>query len=91
MRYKIEINVLIVLITQFVSSEDKIESTSTTVDVKQRKYAYIDGDFIIGAIIPVHNLPLWNGSTDTLYCGEINERSGIQRVEAALGAIDKIK
>lgn len=64
---------------------------TATVGINQRKSAYIDGDFIIGAIFPVHDAPQMNGSKNPLLCGQINEKYGLQRVETALDTIDIIK
>lgn len=57
----------------------------------QRKAAYVDGDFIIGALFPIHHRPTpQDGPYDPLRCTTIRERYGIQRVEAALFAVDAI-
>ncbi|XP_065222322.1 metabotropic glutamate receptor 1-like [Planococcus citri] len=58
---------------------------------KQKRSGFIEGDFIIGALFPVHEQPLLKaGGTDPLKCGEIRERFGIQRIEAAFFAIESI-
>lgn len=55
----------------------------------QRHIASIPGDFIIGALFPVHQSPdAKNAQTRT--CGEVREHYGIQRVEASLQIIDDI-
>ncbi|XP_070394751.1 metabotropic glutamate receptor 1-like isoform X2 [Dermacentor albipictus] len=46
-------------------------------------------DFLIGALFPVHRPP-YTRQNVTRLCGETWERPGIQRVEAALQAIDEI-
>lgn len=57
----------------------------------QLESGYIDGDFIIGALFPIHEQPLLrNSSGSPLTCGRIREQYGIQRVEAAFFAIDSI-
>ncbi|XP_064473197.1 metabotropic glutamate receptor 5-like [Ornithodoros turicata] len=55
----------------------------------QRLIGSIPGDFIIGALFPVHQSPdAKNAQTRT--CGEVREQYGIQRVEASLQTIDEI-
>ncbi|XP_075551881.1 metabotropic glutamate receptor 5-like isoform X2 [Dermacentor variabilis] len=55
----------------------------------QRQTGSIPGDFIIGALFPVHQSPdAKNAQTRT--CGEVREHYGIQRVEASLHTIDDI-
>ncbi|KAG0416678.1 hypothetical protein HPB47_006215 [Ixodes persulcatus] len=55
----------------------------------QRHIGSIPGDFIIGALFPVHQSPdAKNAQTRT--CGEVREHYGIQRVEASLQTIDDI-
>nr|XP_053651495.1 uncharacterized protein LOC128701648 [Cherax quadricarinatus] len=56
---------------------------------KRRKTALVEGDILIGALFSVHHQPKQK-SAFTLTCGEIREQYGIQRVEAAFMAIDKI-
>ncbi|KAL1436536.1 hypothetical protein MTO96_049634 [Rhipicephalus appendiculatus] len=46
-------------------------------------------DFLIGALFPVHRPP-YTRQNVTRLCGETWERPGIQRVEAALQAVDEI-
>ncbi|KAL1485294.1 hypothetical protein MTO96_047356, partial [Rhipicephalus appendiculatus] len=55
----------------------------------QRQTGSIPGDFIIGALFPVHQPPdAKNAHTRT--CGEVREHFGIQCVEASLQVIDDI-
>ncbi|KAK4297504.1 hypothetical protein Pmani_030087 [Petrolisthes manimaculis] len=56
---------------------------------KRRKTALVEGDILIGALFSVHHQPKQK-SASTLTCGVIREQYGIQRVEAAFFAIDKI-
>ncbi|KAH9380864.1 hypothetical protein HPB48_012486 [Haemaphysalis longicornis] len=56
---------------------------------RPRHIGSIPGDFIIGALFPVHQSPdAKNAQTRT--CGEVREHYGIQRVEASLQTIDDI-
>lgn len=59
----------------------------------KRISAFINGDFIIGALFPLHHQP----SSKTrliaslgIKCGDIRELYGIQRVEVTLQTLDKI-
>lgn len=66
-------------------------SPKSRIGESQLMSGYIDGDFIIGALFPVHEQPLlYDNEGGSLGCGRIRERYGIQRVEAALFAIDSI-
>ena len=56
----------------------------------QKKSGFIAGNFIVGALFPIHEQPLLRGGTDSLKCGNIREGYGIQRIEAALFAIESI-
>lgn len=67
-----------------------LSTPKTGIGEKQQKSGYIDGDFIIGALFPIHERPLLNGNNDSLACGVIRERYGIQRIEAAFFAVDTI-
>ena len=58
---------------------------STQVDIKRRKVEQ-DGDFMIGALVPVHEQP----APGTKRCGGIRDQYGVQRVEALLYMLDKI-
>ena len=44
----------------------------------------IDGDIILGGLVPVH------AAGENTPCGPINERLGIQRLEAMLYAVDQV-
>lgn len=46
------------------------------------------GDFIIGALIPVHEQPTLTSKKGE--CGRIRDQYGVQRVEALLYMLDKI-
>ncbi|KAK8764403.1 hypothetical protein V5799_032989, partial [Amblyomma americanum] len=46
-------------------------------------------DFLVGALFPVHRPP-YTRQNLTRLCGETWERAGIQRVEAALQAVDEV-
>ncbi|XP_065222345.1 metabotropic glutamate receptor 5-like isoform X2 [Planococcus citri] len=58
----------------------------------QRNSAYIQGDYMIGALFSVHENPLLvkNDHYNPLACGDVLEYRGIQRVEAALFAVESI-
>ncbi|XP_050297132.1 metabotropic glutamate receptor 5-like isoform X2 [Anthonomus grandis grandis] len=57
----------------------------------ERTYAYVGGDFIIGALYPLHYPPRKNHiSSLGIKCGEIREQYGIQRVEVTLQTLDDI-
>ncbi|XP_022903794.1 metabotropic glutamate receptor 5-like [Onthophagus taurus] len=58
----------------------------------QQISAFLNGDFIIGALLPIHHQPsLINKiSGHIIKCGSIRENYGIQRVETAFQTIDKI-
>ncbi len=58
-------------------------------DENQKKVAYIEGDFVIGALFPVHEKPI-SGHGKAIICGDVREQYGIQRVEAALWVIQEI-
>ena len=46
----------------------------------------VSGDIVIGGLVPIHA----TDSENPAICGDLNERVGIQRLEAMLFAIDKI-
>ena len=46
----------------------------------------VKGSIVIGGLVPIHD----HDSTDLSQCGDLNERVGIQRLEAMLFAVDKI-
>lgn len=46
----------------------------------------IKGSIVIGGLVPIHD----HDSKDLARCGDLNERVGIQRLEAMLFAVDKI-
>lgn len=52
----------------------------------KRKKIVQDGDFMIGALVPVHEQP----APGTKRCGVIRDQYGVQRVEALLYMLDKI-
>ncbi|KAA0189016.1 hypothetical protein HAZT_HAZT005166 [Hyalella azteca] len=54
----------------------------------KRKTALLQGDILIGALVPLHYPPDEFVRAQT--CGEIREHYGIQRVEAAFLAVDEI-
>lgn len=61
---------------------------SCTVTPKRKKLVAL-GDFMIGALVPVHEQPsLTSGSKKV--CGLIRDQYGVQRVEALLYMLDKI-
>ena len=47
----------------------------------------VNGDIIIGGLVPIHT----HDPEHPVHCGHLNERVGIQRLEAMLFAIDKVK
>lgn len=57
-----------------------------------RKTGYIDGEFIIGALFPMHGLPPSSATSykNPLECDRIQGPEGIQLVEAAFYAVDTI-
>lgn len=46
----------------------------------------VNGNIVIGGLVPIHD----QDSKDLAQCGDLNERVGIQRLEAMLFAVDKI-
>lgn len=60
----------------------------------QNKFTFVNGDFIIGALLPLHHRPSSRQNkvnyNNGIKCGTIREDYGIQRAEVALQTIDKI-
>ncbi|CAG9765198.1 unnamed protein product [Ceutorhynchus assimilis] len=69
------------------------KATLNNTKSNKRTSAFINGNFIIGALFPVHHQPSskknYLASLD-IKCGEIRELYGIQRVEVTLQTIDEI-
>lgn len=83
----VSICVLVVVLFR-VRSETSIRSD---LDENQRKVASIDGDYVIGALFPIHQKPDQSTmSADKIVCGDIREQYGMQRVEAALWTVKQI-
>ncbi|XP_065223704.1 metabotropic glutamate receptor 1-like [Planococcus citri] len=60
-------------------------------DIKKlRKTGRINGDFIIGALFPIHGLENSMNRTKPLECDIMRSNEGIQLVEAAFYAVDSI-
>ncbi|XP_018331410.1 metabotropic glutamate receptor 5-like [Agrilus planipennis] len=57
-----------------------------------RTAAFINGDFIVGALFPIHHQPPseMKRLTSSIRCGTVREQYGIQRVEATFHTIDEI-
>lgn len=69
--------------------QKRIRDTSQRVGSASNIKARQDGDAIIGALFPLHQIPPQE-STYNRKCGEIREHYGIQRVEAFIMTIEKI-
>lgn len=65
------------------------ESLSASDD---RVSAFVNGDLIIGVLLPLHHQPKQKRSVvnNALVCGEIREMYGIQRVEVTFRTLDMI-
>lgn len=66
---------------------------STPIQQDKRTSAFVNGDFIIGALFPVHHQPSSKKrpvQSLEIKCGEIRELYGIQRVEVAFQTLDRI-
>ncbi|RWS26308.1 metabotropic glutamate receptor 1-like protein [Leptotrombidium deliense] len=57
--------------------------------ISRHTVAAIPGDFVLGALFPVHHTP-GPRQAQLRICGDIREQYGIHRVEAAFLAIDNI-
>lgn len=69
------------------------ELLTATQDPGHAKFSFINGDFIIGALLPMRHRPSSQtkiSSSHGIKCGTIREDYGIQRAEVALQTIDKI-
>ncbi len=55
--------------------------------IGKRKKLVVHGDFMIGALVPVHEQPSLGSKK---VCGIIRDQYGVQRVEALLYMLDKI-
>ncbi|XP_044259087.1 metabotropic glutamate receptor 5-like [Tribolium madens] len=69
------------------------EPSSPTGNQDKRISAFLNGDFIIGALFPVHHQPSSKKRTVAslgIKCGEIRELYGIQRVEVTFQTLDRI-
>lgn len=56
-------------------------------EANSAKVGRINGDFIIGALFPIHEQTPTDSSS---VCGPIREQYGMQRVEAALWTVKRI-
>ncbi|XP_065157823.1 metabotropic glutamate receptor 5-like [Atheta coriaria] len=66
---------------------------SATTPQEEQQHTAINGNFMIGALFPIHHMPQSKQGRKQSYgikCGEIREQYGIQRIEVALHTIDKI-
>ncbi|KAF7270842.1 hypothetical protein GWI33_016204 [Rhynchophorus ferrugineus] len=79
---------------EYVVSDIKSHAISVYISHQDKRIsAYISGDFIIGALFPLHHQPSTKtqmGSNSEIKCGAIRELYGIQRVEVALQTLDSI-
>ena len=50
----------------------------------QDRSVLVQGNVLLGGLVPVHS------QNSNLFCGELNERLGIQRLEAILFAVDQV-
>lgn len=72
-----------------------VEAASSPSTVYKRNKIVLEGDLMIGALLPVHEQPGYNdneqlGSGAKRKCGVIRDQYGVQRVEALLYMIDKL-
>ena len=63
------------------------ESVCNETQAKLRQKLVEHGDFMIGALVPVHEQPSLGSKG---ICGNIRDQYGVQRVEALLYMLDKI-
>ncbi|GJQ77085.1 hypothetical protein Trydic_g23656 [Trypoxylus dichotomus] len=62
-------------------------------DSDDRKVAFVNGDFVIGVLLPIHYAPDSERkkiSQSNIECGRIREDYGIQRIEAVFHTLDTI-
>lgn len=67
--------------------------TAENTDQDKRVSAFVNGDFIIGALFPLHHQPSTKRRPTAslgIKCGDIRELYGIQRVEVTFQTLDKI-
>lgn len=82
---------LLILITfQVETLEPGMSNFNAAVVENLSRTGYIEGDFMIGALFPVHSPPSTTENGDPLKCNAINGSEGIELVEAAFYAIDTI-
>ena len=74
--------ILNLLVATFFNNE-----TGCNESIAKRKKLVVHGDFMIGALIPVHEQPSLGSKK---VCGIIRDQYGVQRVEAILYMLDKI-
>lgn len=76
------ITLLLIFTPNFLNSLEEQKATHIS----------INGDFIIGVLLPVHHQPAKNKkrTSQVITCGTVREQYGIQRVEVALQTLDKI-
>lgn len=69
-----------------------LDTTPTSTTKEDRVSLLVNGDLIIGILLPIHHQPKQKRSSTSgsLVCGDIREIYGIQRVEVTLRTIEKI-
>lgn len=68
-----------------------VESLVTPSAKEERMSLLVNGDLIIGMLLPLHHQPRQKrSSSGALVCGDIREMYGIQRVEVSLRTIEAI-
>ena len=72
--------------TSYSKSVCKLRCKSCIKDDKDTKFVYIDGDFIIGGLFPIHGVHKENA----FLCGDFRETAGYELSEAFAFAIDQL-
>lgn len=77
--------------TFMITTFFRLPSTIQYSEQDKRISAFINGDFIIGALFPLHHQPSSKKRpVGDIRCGEIRELYGIQRVEVTFQTLDRI-